>query len=95
MSSSEAPAIIQRIEMGNTPLEDDTDATMRRIADFIKDQVGPEYAFFAMVSPWGNQKVGNYISNAKRPEMIIALREQANALEAGLDIPNPADLNKH
>jgi len=76
------------------PIEIDTDATMRVIAEFIKSQVGTRYAFFAMVTPWGDSGgIASYISNAAREEMIVTLREQANSLERGLDIT--CSSNKH
>ncbi len=72
-------------------LELRTDATMRDIAAFIREQTGPDYGFAVVVFPFAVDEtvmpqVGHYISNAKRVDMIKALREQADVLEQNLDI---------
>jgi len=64
----------------------DTDLVMRRLGDIVSQVVGPEYGFMIMVFPFGKPGVSNYVSNAKREEMIKGLREKADVLEAGGDI---------
>ncbi len=74
-----------------TQLERDTDKTMRRIADDIKARCGERYGFAVLVFPFEEDRFGgvtaSYISNASREDMIKVLREKADILEAGLDIP--------
>lgn len=76
--------------MITTPLiEKNTDGAMRLIADYIKTKVGERYGFAVLVFPFGDeQRAAHYISNSRREDMIKALREKADVLEAGLDIEN-------
>ena len=68
-------------------IEQDTDGTMRLIADVIKEKVGDKYGFAVLVFPFGDKvRAAHYISNSRREDMIKALREKADVLEAGLDI---------
>lgn len=69
-------------------LEQHTDQTMRDIADNVKEKIGEGYGFMVMVFPFGEEKTAHYISNARREDMVKALREKADVLEAKLDIPN-------
>jgi len=70
-------------------IEIDTDVTMRMIADEIKVRCGDGYGFMVLVFPFGDsERTAHYISNARREDMIIALREKADVLEKGLDIQN-------
>lgn len=61
---------------------------MKAIADSVKAQLPPETLFAVIV--FDDPGLGQYISNARRPEMIEALRETADRLEAGEDIPRSA-----
>lgn len=72
-------------------LEADTDQTMRDLANHVKGTVGDGYGFVVLVFPFGEPGVANYISNGSREDMITALREKADVLEAKKDIP--VDLN--
>ena len=63
---------------------------MRDIARDIEKQIDEKYGFAVLVFPFGEGgQVAHYISNARREDMIKALREKADILEAGLDIQNP------
>lgn len=73
----------------SSSLEVHTDQTMRDIADNVKEKVGDDYGFMVMVFPWGeDMRTAHYISNARREDMIKALREKADVLEAKIDVPN-------
>lgn len=70
-------------------IEINTDKTMRIIADDIKAKCGEEYGFAVLVFPFGEAgRTAHYISNARREDMIKALREKADTLEAKRDIPS-------
>ena len=70
------------------PINIDTDRTMRMIAEDIERKVGKDYGFMVLVFPFAEgAKTANYISNCDRKSMISALREKADVLERGLDIP--------
>lgn len=69
------------------PIEVDTYNTMRALGEVISQDVAPGYGFMVLIFPFGGPgKTANYISNCKREDMIKALREKADVLEAGLDI---------
>lgn len=70
------------------PIEESTDSTMRKIADGMEKFIGKEkYGFMVLVFPFSNgPSVAHYISNVNRKDMIKALREKADVLEAKLDI---------
>jgi len=68
-------------------LEIDTHKTMNDIGDMVMEQIGPKYGFTILIFPYSTTEgVAHYISSAAREDMVVALREQANALEARLDI---------
>lgn len=71
-------------------IEQDTDKTMRQIADEIQARCGHNYGFAVLVFGFTEDDIepviAHYISNAERPEMIAALREHADILEQHLDI---------
>ena len=68
-------------------LEQDTYRAMQLIAGNVEKAVGDGYGFMVMVFPFdGDNRVANYISNARSEDMIKALREQACVLEAKLDL---------
>lgn len=72
--------------------ESDTDETMRRLATIVSGVIGKDYGFMIMVFPFHSTTgTANYISNAKREQMISVLREKADILEAGGDIMVDAD----
>ena len=70
------------------PIEQDTKRSMVSIAEYIEGHVGTgKYGFAVLIFPFGEEpRVGGYISNASRKDMIVALREKADILERGTDI---------
>jgi hypothetical protein len=52
----------------------------------LRDNLG-EMGFALVIFEFNTLGVGNYISNAKREDMIVALRELADRLEANQDLP--------
>ncbi len=70
------------------PIEENTDDAMRKIADNMEQFIGKEkYGFMVLVFPFSDgPSIAHYISNANRKDMIKALREKADVLEAKLDI---------
>jgi len=62
---------------------------MQKMAEGVKKLLPKEFGFMILVFPFGNKGVANYISNAKREDMIIALREKADVLEKGKDFETP------
>lgn len=48
---------------------------------------GRKLGFALLVFELGNPGIGNYVSNAERESMIKALRETADRLELGQEIP--------
>jgi len=56
------------------------------IEEVINQTVG-EMGFALLVFDFGRPGVSNYISNAERGDMVTALRECADRLEGGMDIP--------
>ncbi len=74
-------------EVNIMTVDTDTEEAMREIARFIEN-VAPGYGFSVLVFPFGDDfPVSHYISNSRREDMIKALREKADVLESGLDIP--------
>ena len=72
------------------PYEQDSDGTMRDIADYANRELGGKYGFSIIVFPTGedsNVGTANYISNCQRVDMIRCLREKADELEKNMDIP--------
>ncbi len=77
------------------PIEKDTVDTMQGLAihvDGVLNQglYARKYGFAILVFPFISdpaEKAAHYISNAKREDIIKALREKADVLEAGMDIP--------
>jgi hypothetical protein len=52
----------------------------------LRDNVGPK-GYALIVFDFHEPGLSNYISNAKREDMIKALRETANRLEKNQDVP--------
>ena len=68
-------------------IEIDTDQTMSDCADFVKSKCGTDYGFIVLVLPFGLEpRVAHCISNYRREDMIAALRESLDVLEARLYI---------
>ena len=65
---------------------DKTEEIMRYAAKSIEEYF-PDMAFILLVFEFGDNKIGNYISNAERKSMIKVLRETADRLEFNQDIP--------
>ena len=72
-----------------------TESVMNSIAraldELLEDEGGKKMGFMLMVFEFGKPGVANYVSNADREDMIKALREKADALEAGEVIPRVKD----
>jgi hypothetical protein len=57
------------------------------IGGALRMATGRELGFALVVFDFDNPGLGNYVSNADRAGMVEALRETADRLEAGRDIP--------
>lgn len=63
---------------------------MRRMADLISKMLPKGYGFALFVFPFNRPGgVGNYISNATRESMILAIQEKLDKLRSGQDFPTP------
>lgn len=63
----------------------------RTLDGLLKDQFEQEMGFALLVFGFGKQynyQGGDYVSNAKRDDMIKALRDTADRIEKGEVIPN-------
>jgi hypothetical protein len=56
------------------------------IQEYFKD-LGIKTGFALLTFDFGGPGTGNYVSNANRDDMILALRETADKLERNQDIP--------
>jgi hypothetical protein len=63
---------------------------MRQYAELLKTIVPPNYGFCLFVFELNNE-VGftNYISNARREDMIEVIEAQLESLKRGRDFPTP------
>lgn len=59
---------------------------MREIAALIRNEI-PGLGFALFVFEFGKAGISNYISNAQRSDMILALKEKIKILEEGKDFP--------
>lgn len=70
---------------------DKTEEALPKIASTIdkclKDSFGHRLGFALLVFEFEKPGIGSYISNAERKTMIQSLRETANKLELGQDMP--------
>ena len=57
------------------------------LEEVLSELYGERMGFGMIIFRFSNVGVGDYLSNAQRPDMIKALREAADRLEAGEDIP--------
>ena len=64
----------------------ETEEAMRLIGQTIENLL-PGIGFALFISEFENPGIGNYISNARRDDMIQALRETANRFENDEIIP--------
>lgn len=65
------------------------DATgMRKLAKKIQKLI-PGLGFALVTFEFNEPGMGNYISNAQRPDMIKSLKETVERLEKGQDFPTP------
>lgn len=74
-----------------------TEEIMRELGSNINAAVKeffPGSGFALLVFPFNNPGISNYISNAKRDSIILALRESAHRLEQREDTP-PAIREMH
>lgn len=68
-----------------------TDEIMRALGDAIKAVIPENFGFALVIFPFSKPGTANYISNARREDMIKALREKADILEKGGDIETDID----
>lgn len=61
---------------------------MRHLASMVKEEI-PGVGFAILVFDFGGPGVANYVSNAAREDMVLALKETASRLEAGMTFPTP------
>lgn len=66
---------------------------MQIMADKVEAMLPKDMGFAILVFPLNNPGMTNYVANARREDMIKALRECANKLEQGLDHPEAPDKN--
>jgi len=64
---------------------------MRNMANRITKRLPGGWGFVLVVFPFGEMGIGNYISNARRKEMIKGLRELADRLERKEDFGTPEE----
>lgn len=64
-----------------------TEEKMREAGRAIESIMPKGLGFALVVFDFKNPGIGNYISNAQRPDMVKSLRETANRLENNEDIP--------
>ena len=57
------------------------------ITETLKKELSEGIGFALILFEFNNPGIGNYVSNAERPDMIKALRETADRLEKNQDIP--------
>lgn len=78
-------------EMSAIELQRHIENVLRRLATaldpIVVDCLGPEMGFALVVFEFNRPGIGHYISNARRSDIIEALRELADRLEAKEDIP--------
>ena len=58
-----------------------TSKIMKNMAKDAGGKLPDGFSFAILVFPVSNPSIGNYISNADRDDMIVALRETADRLE--------------
>jgi len=58
---------------------------MRQVLDTVREAVGDEFGVAVLVFDFRPDGMMSYVSNARREDMIIALREQADRLEMRCD----------
>lgn len=61
---------------------------MRDLADMVKREI-PGIGFAILVFDFHKPGIGNYVSNAEREDMILALKETVQRLESGRTFPTP------
>jgi hypothetical protein len=66
-------------------------AKMRKFAKFIQTRLPEGWGMALVVFPYGEMKIGNYISTADRSTMIQGLRELADRLENNQDFKTPEE----
>lgn len=73
--------------------EPELSAYMRALAtaiEWVAEHEGIEKPHFALVL-WNDPKVGQYIGNSKRADIITAMREMADRMEQRMDRPRSGD----
>ncbi len=73
------------------PLEDCTEPELRdltnRVLSAVQSRLPPLCGFAVLFWPWGEHQLTQYGSNARREDMILALRECADRLQQRQDVP--------
>lgn len=67
-----------------------TEEIMRELGVSINGAIReyfPNSGFVLLVFPFNNPGIANYLSNAERQSMVVALKEAAKRLEGHEDIP--------
>ena len=67
-----------------------TERVMRELGDHLNKVIDAAFGkkgFALIIFDFNQPGVSNYVSNAKREDMVAALRETANRLEKNQDIP--------
>ena len=69
-------------------IEDFMEVTAEAIERLLEKEFEEHMGFMLLVFPFGGPDgVAHYVSNANREDMIKVLREKADVLEKGADIP--------
>lgn len=64
---------------------------MQKMAEKVKAMLPSDWGFTILVYPFCNPGVSNYISNARREDMVNMLRETADRLENKEDFETPCN----
>lgn len=86
MTDQDEDAKAEDIAVGETRL--------RALAQVIEQALPAGLGFALHIFTWGGGHAG-YISNARREDMVRALREAADTLEAGADSPPGSNTRRH
>ncbi len=82
--------------MSEYDIEKDTNETLNELARMVTEKSGPNYGFVIIIFPFDKDRpVAHYISNAARDDMVAALREKADILEAQSDIDTSSNPQTH
>jgi len=62
---------------------------MSKMANKVKAMLPKDFGFALLVFPFSKPGISNYISNANRSDIILAMREAADRLENKQDFETP------